>query len=109
MLDVVTVLGVKYRIHLHVKKADKPILQDYDAVTDTSTKDIYIADFVPDDHSLDDLAEYTRKTLRHELTHAFLYESGLDANSDWARNEEIIDWIAIQYPKMNQIFTQIEV
>lgn len=34
MLDEVTILGVKYRIHLHVKKVDKLILEDYDAVID---------------------------------------------------------------------------
>ena len=42
--------------------------------------------------------------LRHEIVHAFLEESGLSTNSDsidaWARNEEIVDWIAIQGPKI---------
>ena len=42
--------------------------------------------------------------LRHEIVHAFLEESGLSTNSDsidaWARDEEIVDWIAIQGPKI---------
>lgn len=44
-------------------------------------------------------------TLRHEIVHAFLYESGLGVNSleckeGWATNEEMVDWIAIQGPKI---------
>ena len=37
-----------------------------------------------------------KKVIRHELVHAFLFESGLSVNS-WADNEEIVDWIAIQF------------
>lgn len=42
-----------------------------------------------------------KMTLRHEIVHAFLQESGLDSNSltcdgAWARNEELVDWIALQ-------------
>lgn len=41
---------------------------------------------------------------RHEFIHAFLYECGLNDSSDWARNEELIDWLAIQLPKINVLF-----
>jgi len=45
-----------------------------------------------------------KETLRHEIVHAFLNESGLAANSSesdaWARNEEMVDWIALQGPKI---------
>ncbi len=47
-----------------------------------------------------DIDEIIRRTARHEIVHAFLAESGLDQNSDWARNEEIVDWIALQGPKI---------
>lgn len=40
----------------------------------------------------------------HELIHAFLYECGLNDSSDWARNEELIDWLAIQFPKIQALF-----
>lgn len=45
-------------------------------------------------------------TLRHEITHAFLYESGLADNSavlageGWAKNEEMVDWFARQGVKI---------
>lgn len=44
-------------------------------------------------------------TLRHEIAHAFIHESGLDDsslvyNNGWAKNEEMIDWMALQGPKL---------
>ena len=48
--------------------------------------------------------------LRHEIVHAFLYESGLGANSAdadrWATNEEMVDWIALQGPKIYTAWQQ---
>lgn len=50
--------------------------------------------------------ESKKKILRHEITHAFFNESGLEQNAcgtgdnSWARNEEMIDWIAIQGEKI---------
>lgn len=50
-----------------------------------------------------DLVE--KEVLRHEIIHAFFNESGLQSSAfaydgSWAKNEEMVDWIAIQYPKM---------
>lgn len=36
----------------------------------------------------------------------FLFESGLDSES-WGRNEEIVDWIANQFPKMMKAFDEV--
>ena len=52
-------------------------------------------------------------TLRHEITHAFLNESGLQNDtsvpgSGWATNEEMVDWIAIQFPKMKKAFEEAD-
>jgi len=45
------------------------------------------------------------QTLRHEIVHAFFAESGLEDNclpydDSWPNNEELVDWIAIQGPKI---------
>ena len=47
--------------------------------------------------------------LRHELIHAFFSESGLQDSagvytSAWTKNEELVDWIAIQFPKILKVF-----
>jgi predicted SprT family Zn-dependent metalloprotease len=52
-----------------------------------------------------------KEVMRHEIVHAFLYESGLGysthiPNCAWAVNEEMVDWIAIQTPKMAKVFKQ---
>jgi hypothetical protein len=46
-----------------------------------------------------------KQTLRHEIVHAFLNESGLCASAcrpdgAWSRNEEMVDWIALQGEKL---------
>ena len=57
--------------------------------------------------------EITRKTnLRHEIVHAFLNESGLCWNSKatdcWAKNEEMVDWFALQGPKIYKAWQEAE-
>lgn len=54
------------------------------------------------------IAAQEDRMLRHEILHAFLNESGLGANTlevnGWARNEEMIDWLAMQLPKIFLVF-----
>jgi len=50
-------------------------------------------------------AAYQREVMRHEIVHAYFNESGLadsslQINIAWARNEEMVDWIALQGPKI---------
>ena len=47
--------------------------------------------------------------LRHEIVHAFFNESGLMDSSlqysgGWAKNEEMVDWIASQFNKIMECF-----
>lgn len=42
--------------------------------------------------------------LRHEIIHAFFEESGLD---EYSENEELVQWLAIQFPKLVDTFEQI--
>lgn len=55
----------------------------------------------------------TKRILRHEIIHAFFNESGLQDDSSnidcgWAVNEEMVDWIAIQFPKMVKAFEEAD-
>ena len=54
-----------------------------------------------------------REIIRHEIIHAFLYESGLDGeshsnSSSWATDEEIIDWFAIQLKKKKKVYEKLD-
>lgn len=109
-LTKVSVLGTDYTIYVDVTPMDKSFIQENDGVCDSTTKEIFISDLNDGDPmNMNDMEVYERKIIRHEVIHAILFESGLDINSDWGRNEEIIDWIAIQYPKLSKIFKELEV
>ena len=51
--------------------------------------------------------------LRHEIVHAFFDESGLRDSSEridipWPRNEELVDWLAIQGEKIYKAWEEAE-
>lgn len=96
----VNVLGAKYKILL-VSKDDEPRLKDYDGFCDETTKELVVEKYKRGEPgSKGKLELQEKKNIRHEILHAFLFESGLAENSDWAVNEEMVDWIAKQAPKL---------
>ena len=103
----VNVLGTVYTIEERNEKSDAR-LKEYDGYCDKTLKVCVVNNFVDAENELmaqTDLNRHKKKVLRHELIHAFLYESGLGENS-WAWNEEIVDWIAYQFPKLAQAFKE---
>lgn len=52
------------------------------------------------------------EALRHEVIHAFLFESGLKDSTcfyegGWSTNEEMVDWFAIQGPKIVKAWKEL--
>lgn len=106
----VNVLGVEYTIYKETTEADKPFMRSADGVTDFTTKEIFINQLDNGDpDNFQEIDVYEARTIRHEIIHAILFESGLDNNAEWPRNEEIVDWIAIQFPKLLNIYKELEV
>lgn len=104
----VSILGVEYSVTESNEGKDKA-LQGKDGYCDTSTKECVIDEMAyTDPNQKKNMQEYKNQVIRHELIHAFLHESGLDVCSDWAKNEEMVDWIAIQFPKMCKAFKDID-
>lgn len=104
-----SILGTEYEL-IVANERDYPYIKECDGYTDTSVKKLYVKDFTEcqkEDGSLHDLNAYAHKVAMHEIIHAFMYESGLSVNSDWATNEELIDWIAIQLPKLSKLMVDI--
>lgn len=64
------------------------------------------------EHEEEDVIQAVQKVdLRHEIVHAFFNESGLmdssfSVDSPWAKNEEMVDWLAIQIPKIYKAFEE---
>lgn len=109
-MSKVKILGTEYTIVFNAHPDDMP--EDADGCMDQSTRTIKVGEFEPDRNSIQDLVSYRKKVLRHEIIHAFLYESGLWSNSGdvsgWAQSEVITDWIAIQFPKMLEAFKEAD-
>lgn len=98
--SMVNVLGTKYTIE---RTHDDPRLEDMDGFCDETTKELVVETYAGDDGKPGvkaDLDVQRKKVVRHEIVHAFLFESGLAENSSWAQNEEIVDWISIMGPKL---------
>lgn len=106
----VNILGTDYEIRID---PDDPMfkydIDPIDGYCDETTKTIVVQEFVPDDRSKSDLRHFQKQVIRHELIHAFLFESGLAECSSWAKNEELVDFFAIQIPKMILAMEQAEV
>lgn len=111
MRKTVNILGTEYEIIIDAP--DEMLPEDADGAMDHSVKRIVVAKFESDRDSVKDLDVYRKKVLRHEIIHAFLFESGLWNNSGnvtaWGQSEEITDWFAIQSPKIMKVFEELEV
>lgn len=102
---VVNILGQEYRIIFG--QVTDPKLENADGYCDSTTKQIVVRSDIPETvDTVADLDVYKNKVLRHEIIHAFLYESGLDSNS-WGSNEEVVDWIALQLVKIVQVVDKV--
>lgn len=102
----VSILGTEYKILFLPEDALAEL--EADGIMDHSIKTIKVGVFVPNERNISDLTSYQKKVLRHEIIHAFFYESGLwnnsGASSMWALNEEMVDWLAIQHEKLHTAF-----
>lgn len=105
-----TILGEEYKINTDVLIYDDEYLHEVNGYCDSSIKEIVVARFNTDTTgSLKNMKSYENKVVRHEIIHAFLSESGLSENSEWATNEEMVDFFAKQFPKMLKVFKDLEI
>ena len=112
----VNILGTEYSIETHKWDEDKTLKKNsYAAYCCDNKPLIVISDMDDEDrfifHDSTDKNNYYKSCLRHEIVHAFLNESGLSNNSNecerWATNEEMVDWMAIQFPKILIAFKEV--
>lgn len=118
MKPYVDILGTRYRIEVRKISEDK-IMEEkqWDGFCSEYLKLIVVAD-VTEAKYFGETTEEERKNvknaiLRHEIIHAFLNESGLSSNANcfgdaWAKNEEMVDWISIQAPKIAEAYRWCE-
>lgn len=109
-MQTINILGTQYTVE--VKKYDEDEAFERRSVCgycDEWVKQIVICDmstYKGWEHESPKTAEAAQKeTMRHEIVHAFFSESGLSYSSSavegaWAKNEELVDWIALQGTKL---------
>ena len=101
----INILGTEYTIETHKISEDEAMQKNqWSGYCDEEQKLIVIADMTEKEYvniATEEAQErYRKRTLRNEIIHAFLNESGLSDNSNflsiaWAKNEEMVDWFAI--------------
>ena len=110
----ISILGTIYKL-IFKNEDEETRLKTNWGFTDFHTKEIYIHDNIEKEtnDSCKNLIDFKNKVIRHEILHAFLYESGLRENSNntmaWAENEEMVDWIAIQFPKLLKVYKELNI
>lgn len=118
MKDYVDVLGTRYAIEIHVHDEDRLLSEKHlDGYCSDLDKRIVLSDMSGEDfkYMTDTEKENLQKiTVKHELLHAFLGESGLCSsanvfNGAWTNNEEMIDYFANQFHKIAEAYQWLEV
>ena len=115
----IDILGTEYRIETH-KVSEDSFMEEKSLAgyCGEENKLIVVADMSEEKYfeGMDEKEQetYRKKTLRHEIIHAFLNESGLSDSSNkfdgaWAKNEEMVDWFAIPSPKIYKTFQKLNI
>lgn len=113
----INILGTTYKVYLNVPCSKDPNLDGVFGYTSFHGKKIVVADVktIPGWEDADEEVAFDTfaGTVRHEVIHAYLMESGLNGSANavdcWARNEEMVDWFAIQMPKLVKTFCELGV
>lgn len=75
---------------------------------DKSTREIGLMELEPRvQGEVMDRDKMSRHTLRHEIIHALIAECGIDQYIDWAASEEVVDFFAYHFPRLNKIFKEL--
>lgn len=104
----VNILGTEYTIK-ECTAEENSLLESIDGYCDKTIKEICVT-VKPPTCDLGDWEVYRKKVIRHEIIHAYLFESGLHENFEhkqWGHDETMIDWVACQFPKMLETFKEV--
>lgn len=107
----INILGTEYEVIVDAEYENNAELGKDAGCCNGYTKRIVVGDprKHPDADPKESEVSYrlgSETTLRHEIVHAHLVESGLWCSCSWATNETMVDWIALQFPKL--VKTMIE-
>lgn len=107
----INVLGTEYTICEKTQEQDHS-LKKCDGYCDKTSKEIVVLKLSADNCELSNPKWYADKVLRHEIVHAFLFESGMHECTNWdakgsCYNEQLVDWFAIQSSKIFKVYSEL--
>ena len=105
----INVLGTEYTVEV-VQKKDDTFLEKCDGYCDKTSKRIVVR-AKDNENELDSYDVYLKTIIRHEIIHAFLFESGLHNNfthPEYGHDETMVDWVAVQFPKLLEAFKEAD-
>ena len=109
-MQTVNILGATYSIEYKTIAEDNT-LEGIDGYCDYTDRKIVIKS--ENNNNLGDFERLKRKNLRHEIIHAFLSESGLQANfqhcEKFGHDETMVDWFAIQFPRIAEVYKKLDI
>ena len=101
----INILGTQYKV-LFEEFGDS---MECDGYCDVTVREIRIRK--NNTNKVGCMDELMRRALRHEIIHAFMFESGL--GFDWQHSEEFghdettVDWFATQSPKIYKVYMEL--
>jgi len=105
----INILGTEYEIK-HMTEDEYPKLKHCGAsgLCELYSKQLIISKGIldPDPSNVENIQQFQNKVIRHEIIHAFFFESGL---VDYCNDEKLVDYLAIQVPKMLKVFQDADV
>lgn len=105
----VSILGHKWLVLERSEECDERLAEVL-GYCDQYTRTIVVSDMknvVKDPMAVGNIKALKNKTLRHEIIHAVLGECGLSGCSEWAENEEMVDWFAIMIPELLGVMSEV--
>lgn len=99
----IDILGTEYEIVVQTPN-ENPKLENANGLCEFWAKKIIIDIAKPDKTTFDNLDEFNKKVLRHEIIHAFFGESGL---REYMEDETLVDWMAVQFSKILKTFAEL--
>ena len=103
----VDILGTHYHVRSVSETEDKRI-RNKNGFTDWTSKEICIEKIWDGDLSVMD--NLVKKVIRHELIHAFMFESGFGdcfEHGEYGQEETVIDWFSFQFEKIANAIEKI--
>jgi len=97
----INILGTEYEVEINDKEC---MDMNADGLCKFYDKKIILRNpenMLEPDCSIEIKQSRSQEVKRHEIIHAFFAEAGL---MDYSDNEQLVNWIAIQFPKLQKAF-----